>query len=74
MNRLSHKHDNEPHPDKGVYASNSYAEANIGHDALRLDEIDLLAAHWNFPTRICPGPIASRGNREIVPAESTKVN
>src|SRR5258705_13908850 len=44
------------------------------YDALILGMDDLLAAHWNFPTRICHRPIASRGNRGIVPGKSTKVN
>jgi hypothetical protein len=32
----SHKHDNEPGRDQGVYASNCDAEIKTGHDALRL--------------------------------------
>jgi hypothetical protein len=33
----SHKSDNQPHRDQGVYASNGDAEIKTGHDALPLD-------------------------------------
>jgi hypothetical protein len=32
----------------------------------------VLAPHWRSPTRICPGQITSRGNREIVPGRRYK--
>jgi hypothetical protein len=45
------KYDNQPDSDQRAYADKRQAEKNSGREAFRL-EVDLLAAHCTFPTRL----------------------